>query len=103
MNNSVNIMTTDQNSSQNNSRAELTASLKSQYADITFVKKDGTKRVMKCTLIESVAIPYEKKTDRTREGKENILPVWDLEANGWRSVNTETIEDVRFYNPEAQV
>jgi len=53
---------------------------------------------MKCTLREDVAIPYEKKTDRTREGKENILPVWDLEADSWRSVNIETIKDVKYYD-----
>jgi hypothetical protein len=83
--------------SPNISRAELTASLRARDAEITFTKKDGTERIMKCTLREDVAIPYEKKTDRTREGIENILPVWDLEANGWRSVNIETIKDVKYY------
>lgn len=83
--------------SLNISRADLTTSLRVRDAEITFTKKDGTERIMKCTLRENVAIPYEKKTDRTREGIENILPVWDLEANGWRSVNIETIKDVKYY------
>ena len=83
--------------SLNISRADLTTSLRVRDAEITFTKKDGTERIMKCTLREDVAIPYEKKTDRTREGIENILPVWDLEANGWRSVNIETIKDVKYY------
>jgi hypothetical protein len=52
---------------------------------------------MKCTLREAVAIPYEKKTERTREGIPNILPVWDLEADGWRSVNIDTIKEVNYY------
>jgi hypothetical protein len=52
---------------------------------------------MKCTLRDGVAIPYEKKTDRTREGIDNILPVWDMEADAWRSVNIDTIKDVKYY------
>lgn len=81
----------------NFSRAEITTALREQNAEITFTKKDGTDRVMKCTLRSEVAIPYEKKTDRTREGKENILPVWDIEADAWRSVNIETIKEVNYY------
>lgn len=93
LNNLENISTT----SPNFSRAELTKALSEQNAEILFTKKDGTDRVMKCTLRSEVAIPYEKKTDRTREGKPNILPVWDLEADGWRSVNIETIKEVKYY------
>ena len=79
------------------SRTDLSTALRSGTADVTFIKKDGTKRVMKCTLQEEIAIPYEKKTERTREGKENILPVWDLEASAWRSINMDTIEEVVVY------
>ena len=93
LNNLENISTT----SPNFSRAELTKALSEQNAEILFTKKDGSERVMKCTLRSGVAIPYEKKTDRTREGQPNILPVWDLEADGWRSVNIDTIKDVKFY------
>ena len=71
--------------------------LRENYAEITFTKKDGTTRVMKCTLREGEAIPYEKKTDRTRDPKDNILPVWDLEAAAWRSINVDTIEEVKVY------
>lgn len=79
------------------SRAELSQALRSGTAEVTFTKKDGTKRVMKCTLQEEIAVPYEKKTDRTREGKDYILPVWDLEAGAWRSINMDTIEEVKIY------
>lgn len=93
LNNLENISTT----SPNFSRDELTKALSEQNAEILFTKKDGSERVMKCTLRSGVAIPYEKKTDRTREGQPNILPVWDLEADGWRSVNIDTIKDVKYY------
>lgn len=76
------------------SKAELAAFLRERPATVTFTKKDGTTRAMKCTLQEGVAIPHEKKTDRVKEPKDNILPVWDLDANAWRSVNIETIQYV---------
>jgi hypothetical protein len=93
MNNLENTSTT----SLNISRADLTKALREQNAEITFTKKDGTDRLMKCTLREAIAIPYEKKTERTREVIDNILPVWDLEAAAWRSVNIDTIKEVNYY------
>lgn len=81
----------------NLSRAELQQALSKLNADITFTKKDGTLRVMKCTLRSDVVVPYEKKTDIVREGKDNIMPVWDLEAEAWRSVNMDTIKEVTYY------
>ena len=81
----------------NLSRAELQQALSKLNADITFTKKDGTERVMKCTLRSDVVVPYEKKTGIVREGKDNIMPVWDLEASAWRSVNLETIKEVTYH------
>jgi len=69
--------------------------LKSADAEITFIKKDGTTRVMKCTLREDAITPYEKKTERVRTVNENVLSVWDLEANSWRSINKDTIIGVK--------
>jgi hypothetical protein len=96
MNNSVNTSTISPNFSLNNSKESIATLLRAHDAAITFTKKDGTTRVMKCTLREGVAIPYEKKTDRTREAKDDILPVWDLEANGWRSVTVSAIQTIEL-------
>ena len=65
--------------------------LRNHEATITFTKKDGTERVMKCTLKEGVVVPHEKTTDRVKEPKPDILPVWDLEAQAWRSVTIPNI------------
>lgn len=88
--------TTALSSSLAEKKDALKTLLKAADCTVTFTKKDGTERVMKCTLRESVAIPYEKKTDRTREPKEDILPVWDLEANAWRSVTVSQIQTVEI-------
>jgi hypothetical protein len=59
---------------------------------IKFVKKDGTIRIMKCTL-DFEKIPsskYPKNVDMTkilkRMQKNGIINVFDLEKNDWRSV-----------------
>lgn len=87
----------DMNNSNNTSlqtKTDLVEQLKNNSLVICFVKRDGTERIMHCTLQEGIVESYEKKTDRTREAKDNILPVWDLEANAWRSINIETIKTV---------
>lgn len=94
MNNSVNTSTISPDFSLNNSKESIANLLRRVDAVVTFIKKDGTERAMKCTLREGVAIPYEKKTERTREAKDDILPVWDLEANGWRSVTVSAIQTI---------
>jgi WYL_2, Sm-like SH3 beta-barrel fold len=96
MTNSVNTSIISPNFSLNNSKESIAALLRNCDATITFIKKDGTERAMKCTLREGVAVPYEKKTERTREAKDDILPVWDIEANGWRSVTVSSIQTIEL-------
>lgn len=71
--------------------------LRENSAEILFTKKDGTKRLMKCTLQEDQIVMQEKKTERTIKSNDNVLAVWDLEAAGWRTVNLNTIESVKVY------
>lgn len=80
------------------SKADVAALLRSNDANVTFTKKDGTKRVMHCTLREGIAIPHEKKTDRVKEPVDHILSVWDLVAEAWRSINIDTIELIEVLN-----
>jgi hypothetical protein len=102
MNNLESSSTTDQNTSLADIlskinvmlKQSLTESLRDSDLSISFVKKDGSLRVMKCTLRTDAVIPHEKKTDRVREAKDHLLSVWDLDAGAWRSINIETIESV---------
>jgi|LauGreDrversion4_2_1035121.scaffolds.fasta_scaffold204830_3 hypothetical protein len=90
---SKNISTTAEN------KAGIQALLRQGAATIVFTKKDGSERVMKCTLQEGVVVPHEKTTDRVKEPKDDILPVWDLEANAWRSITIPNIKTVEFIVP----
>jgi hypothetical protein len=51
---------------------------------------------MKCTLKPDVIVPYEKKTEKTKEANDALLPVWDLEAAAWRTVNLKTITELVY-------
>lgn len=70
-------------------KTELLNQLASGVTTVTFTKKDGSLRTMKCTRSPSV-IPNEHQpkgeTQVVTEETDNIR-VFDVEANGWRSFN----------------
>ena len=72
-------------------RQELIEKLTADILCIGFKKKDGTDRYMKCTLNSEYVPLYEKKSDKTKKLNENILPVYDLEKEGWRSISIDSI------------
>lgn len=75
----------------------IKSTLKTYTAKVTFTKVDGSERIMKCTLNESL-IPQsteEKKTDRVKAENDNVLAVWDLEAEGWRSFKIDSVKSVQ--------
>lgn len=63
---------------------------------VTFTKKDGTQRVMKCTLHEDAVVPYEKTTDRVKQQNDSVCPVWDLDKQQWRSFTYDSV--MEFYS-----
>lgn len=74
----------------------LVGILKQHDVEITFTKKDGSTRVMKCTLDETKIPATEKKTERVKTVNEDVLPVYDLDAKGWRSFRLDSITHVNF-------
>ena len=70
--------------------------LRSEIVELTFTKKDGTERIMKCTLAEQ-KIPAEnvpKGTDRAKS--DEAVAVFDLENNGWRSFRWDSLTNIEF-------
>jgi hypothetical protein len=63
---------------------------------VTFIKKDGTERVMLCTLEEGVAIPHVNVTGRVRVRNDDICPVWDLDEKSWRSFRYDSVVKVNL-------
>jgi len=75
-------------------RAWLIDLLHNYSVSIKFTKTDGTERTMRCTLREGVIVPHEKKTEREKAANDNVLAVWDLDKNAWRSFRLDSITDV---------
>lgn len=65
--------------------------LKTQNVEVIFKKSDGSERRMKCTLKPDSITPYEKKTDRVKQQDEDVVSVWDLDADAWRSFRMSSV------------
>ena len=84
----------------NISRDDLKEELKKHQLAVTFTKKDGTARTILCTLRDSVlqSLPVqEKKTDRVKQDNPDVLAVYDLENQAWRSFRMDSITSVERY------
>jgi hypothetical protein len=72
---------------------ELLRLLAEGVTTVTFTKKDGTERVMKCTRNPSF-IPMEfhpKNTTPSEEEVSDNIRAFDVEKLGWRSFNFSTV------------
>jgi hypothetical protein len=75
---------------------KLINSLRAGPTTVVFTKKDGTERVMNCTLNSELTENYEKKTERVKEVNPDVCPVFDLDAKSWRSFRFDSIKSVEF-------
>lgn len=66
----------------------LQESLQKYIVQVPFIKKNGEERLMICTLIPDM-LPEVKGEKRVL--KDNLLTVFDIENDGWRTINLETI------------
>ena len=75
----------------------LKSVLRDGEVTVTFEKNDRTERVMRCTLSENI-IPISTETTKAvvkkKEPNPDVLPVWDIESNGWRSFRFDSIKKV---------
>lgn len=75
---------------------QLKSLLQTEIVTLTFAKKDGSERIMKCTLNES-KIPAEKAPKNSGKAvNSEILPVFDVEKSDWRSFRWDSIKKVEF-------
>jgi hypothetical protein len=64
---------------------------------VVFEKTDGTERVLKGTLLAEYLPAKEldltvDTLEKERKQNENILAVWDVENNGWRSFRVDSVK-----------
>lgn len=85
--------------------------LRDGIVEIKFTKKDGTERVMNCTLNESIVpikeVKDEVKQDmvittnsltavKTRVVNTDVLPVYDVNVKAWRSFRFDSIKEISY-------
>jgi hypothetical protein len=76
---------------------ELKQQLQGGIATVTFEKKDGSMRTMRCTLLaEYLPAPTGPQllTESTRQESDQVLSVWDIENGGWRSFRLDSIKSI---------
>lgn len=80
-------------------RKWLIGHMKMGPMSVTFTKKDGTERVMNCTLQAEHLPPQEIKestTTTTRKENTDSIRVFDLDKKEWRSFIVKSVKKVQF-------
>jgi hypothetical protein len=77
----------------------LKGHLKFGPVTVIFEKKDGSLRTMKCTtnptyiLFKDPAVLESKKEKKVNE---DVMPVYDIETDAWRSFRWDSVTQVQF-------
>lgn len=76
---------------------EMLSYLQDNICEVTFIKSNGTKRVMKCTLKKELlpvqtGIP-EGSNHKTRTISDDVIACYDVENSGWRSFRIDSVEN----------
>jgi len=85
-------MTTSQNTLT--TKEQLKGFLRENVLSVVFTKKDGSERVMECTLKPDLLPVQDENTeskDKVRTENPDVIQVYDLENSGWRSFRVESV------------
>ena len=100
-------------------REDIVELLYNDVATVTFTKKDGSERVMECTLLQHILDKHAPKIENPAEMEEKInewvrsgiavedseeskrktenpdvVAVWDIPSDGWRSFRLDSIKSI---------
>ena len=77
----------------------LRSHLKYGPVTVTFTKKDGSERIMRCTTNPTYIMfkePASVESKREKKINEDVMPVFDMEAGHWKSFRWDSIKSVSF-------
>jgi hypothetical protein len=75
-------------------KRSLETLLKQNVMEIQFKKTNGEDRTMTCSLKqEYLPEPKNKTKESKKKNNENVLSVWDIEKNGFRSFRLNSIKN----------
>lgn len=73
-------------------RTQLINDLANGPVVVTFTKKDGSERIMPCTINEQIISARNPSTSTTYSQYGDTLTVFDLEKNEWRSFGLSAVK-----------
>jgi len=77
----------------------LQDTLRTSEVTVTFIKKDGTERAMKCTTNPTYIMfkdPAILESKKNRKVNEDVMPVYDIENGHWKSFRWDSIKQVQL-------
>ena len=80
-------------------KVELKEHLSKCVAEITFNKVDGSVRKMNCTLMADYIpqlVSEEQVAHVPRVQNDEVMAVWDLDKQNWRSFRLDSITNVNY-------
>jgi hypothetical protein len=81
-------------------QTELAQALASHVVQVTFVKADGSQRVMQATtqpsLLPVVTVLESEINHKPKDP--NLFKVWDMQAQAWRSFRAERVTGWQVVN-----
>lgn len=85
---------------------ELKALLREKILTVTFTKKSGVDRVMSCTLKPDL-LPQRDignilVEETNKKENDEVIAVWDVQYQGWRSFRVFSIKEVESFNDSIQ-
>ena len=78
-------------------KAKISETLKTGIRTVSFRKANGELRLMVCTLQSDYLPPVDPVKAATAAAKpanDEVVVVWDLEAEGWRSFRVDSVISV---------
>ena len=72
-------------------RDEMINELRARNCRVIFTKTNGEERDMTCTLVEDT-IPDANKPKVGAEYNQEVIRVWDVNAEGWRSFRVDAVK-----------
>lgn len=78
-------------------RDEIISMLKNNVCTIDFMRRDGTPRTMRATLLENY-LPAQsmQDLDAAKIPNPEIVTCWDVEKQAWRSIRINSLKDIEI-------
>ena len=80
-------------------RNEIRDLARSNIIEVAFTKKNGETRTMRCSLKDEYIDGEVKESTSIRKPNYDVLPVWDLDINEWRSFRIDSVKGIEIWEP----